>query len=69
MKFNLSAFLQWRFNIYLFRKLGWAAAYMYIALLFKLYFFFKTLNLLKIKINNGWHADCTLSLDTSLTKK
>jgi len=41
MKINLSAFLQWRFNIYLFRKLAWASVYFYIALLVKLYFFVK----------------------------
>ena len=41
MKINLSSFMQWRFNIYLFRKLGWASAYVYVALLVKLYFFVK----------------------------
>jgi len=41
MRFNLSSFLQMRFNFYLIRKLGWDLAYVYIYLLGKLYFFFK----------------------------
>jgi len=41
MKVNLSAFLQWRINVYLFRKLDWTSVYLYIGLLVKLYFFVK----------------------------
>ena len=40
MKINLSSFLQWRFNIYIFEKLGWRVAFFYISILGKLYFFF-----------------------------
>ena len=40
MKINLSSFLQWRFNIYIFKKLGWRVAFFYISILGKLYFFF-----------------------------
>ena len=41
MRFNLSSFLQMRFNFYLIMKLGWDLTYVYIYLLGKLYFFFK----------------------------
>ncbi len=41
MKINFSSFLQWRFNIFMIKKLGWSATYFYITLLGKLYFFFK----------------------------
>ena len=40
MKLNLSAFLQWRFNIFLCRMLGWRITFFYIRMLGKLYFFF-----------------------------
>ena len=41
MKLNLSSFLQWRFNIYLYNKLGWRICFYYIIILASLYFFFK----------------------------
>jgi Kdo2-lipid IVA lauroyltransferase/acyltransferase len=40
-KVNLSSFLQSRFNIFIFNKMGWALTYAYIYLLGKIYFFFK----------------------------
>jgi KDO2-lipid IV(A) lauroyltransferase len=41
MRFNLSSFLQMRFNFYLMQKLGWTFTYVYVFLLVKLYFFIK----------------------------
>lgn len=41
MRFNLSFFLQMRFNFYLMQKLGWTFSYVYVFLLVKLYFFIK----------------------------
>ena len=41
MSFNLSSFLQMRFNFYLIQKLGWTFTYVYVFLLVKLYFFIK----------------------------
>ena len=41
MKLHLSAFLQWKINVYLYRTIGWALAYRYIRWLGKLYFFMK----------------------------
>ena len=41
MKFNLSSFLQMRFNFYLMQKLGWSFTYVYVFLLVKLYFVIK----------------------------
>lgn len=41
MRFNLSSFLQMRFNFFLIQKLGWTFTYVYIFLLVKLYFFIK----------------------------
>ena len=41
MKVNLSSFLQWKINIFLYRQLGWRIAYLYINLLGALYFFIK----------------------------
>ena len=41
MKVNLSSFLQWKINIFLYRQLGWRIAYHYISLLGALYFFIK----------------------------
>ncbi len=38
---NLSSFLQWRFNIFLYNQLGWKISYYYITLLHGLYYFFK----------------------------
>ena len=40
MKLNLSAFLQWRFNIFMCRMLGWRITFLYIRMLGTLYFFF-----------------------------
>lgn len=40
-KINLSSFLQSRFNIFIFNKMGWALTYAYIYWLGKMYFFFK----------------------------
>jgi lauroyl/myristoyl acyltransferase len=41
VKINLSSFLQWKINIFLYRQLGWRIAYQYIDLLGRLYFFIK----------------------------
>ena len=41
MKVNLSSFLQWRINIFLYRQLGWRIAHHYITFLGSLYFFLK----------------------------
>jgi len=49
MKINLSSFLQWRFNIFLCRLLGWRITFYYIAFLGKLYFFFSRAETSKIK--------------------
>lgn len=49
MKINLSSFLQWRFNIYIFKKLGWRITFFYISILGKLYFFFNRKENWKIK--------------------
>ena len=40
MKINLSSFLQWKINIFLYHQLGWRTAYLYIAFLHALYYFF-----------------------------
>ncbi|MBW2193641.1 MAG: lysophospholipid acyltransferase family protein [Deltaproteobacteria bacterium] len=40
MKINLSSFLQWRFNIFLCKALGWRITFSYMNFLGKLYFFF-----------------------------
>ncbi|MEE8431685.1 MAG: hypothetical protein V3S16_10575 [Candidatus Desulfatibia sp.] len=49
MKINLSSFLQWRFNIYIFKKLGWRVTFFYLSILGKLYFFFNRKENWKIK--------------------
>lgn len=49
MKLNLSAFLQWRFNIFMCRMLGWRITFSYIRMLGKLYFFFNPKEKWKIK--------------------
>jgi KDO2-lipid IV(A) lauroyltransferase len=41
VKINLSSFLQWKINLFLYRQLGWRIAYHYINLLGTLYFFIK----------------------------
>jgi len=40
MRLNLSSFLQWKVNIFLYRKMGWKFALIYIMVLGNLYFFF-----------------------------
>ena len=40
MRISLSKFLQLRFNVFLYHKLGWGVAFLYIIILGKLYFFF-----------------------------
>jgi len=40
VKINLSSFLQWKINIFLYHHLGWRTAYLYIAFLHALYYFF-----------------------------
>ena len=40
MKVNLSSFLQWRFNIFLYLTFGWAIARVFIFFLGRLYFYF-----------------------------
>lgn len=49
MRINLSSFLQWRVNIFLYRKLGWQIALFYIFWLGKLYFFIKREESCRIK--------------------
>lgn len=49
MKINLSSFLQWRFNTYIFKKLGWRFTFFYLNILGKLYFFFNIKENWKIK--------------------
>ena len=49
MKINLSSFLQWRFNIYLCRTLGWSSAFFYILMLGRLYFILNRRENSKIK--------------------
>jgi KDO2-lipid IV(A) lauroyltransferase len=41
VKINLSSFLQWKINLFLYQRLGWRFAYHQIALLHALYHFFK----------------------------
>lgn len=41
MKTSLSCFLQWKFNIVVYKVLGWRMAFFYILLLGNLYFYFK----------------------------
>lgn len=49
MKINLSSFLQWRFNIFICKILGWKITSFYICFLSKLYFFFNGSERCKIK--------------------
>lgn len=49
MKLNLSAFLQWRFNIFMCRMIGWRITFFYIRMLGKLYFFFNPKEKWKIR--------------------
>lgn len=49
MSFNLSSFLQWKINIFLYQKLGWNLALVYIIVLGNLYFLFKPDEKRKIK--------------------
>ncbi len=49
MKVNLSAFLQWPFNIFMCRMLGGRITFFYIRMLGKLYFFFNMKEKWKIK--------------------
>jgi lauroyl/myristoyl acyltransferase len=42
VKVNLSSFLQWKINIFIYNQLGWRTAYLYIAFLHALYYFFKS---------------------------
>ncbi|MBW1786346.1 MAG: hypothetical protein JRK53_06960 [Deltaproteobacteria bacterium] len=49
MQINLSSFLQWKFNVFLYRRLGWQIAFFYIFCLGKLYFFVKRQERQKIK--------------------
>ncbi len=41
MKLNMSSFLQWRVNMFLYKKLSWGLVFFYINFLGKLYFLFK----------------------------
>ena len=41
MKVNLSSFLQWKINIFIYNQFGWRIAYLYIAFLHALYYFYK----------------------------
>ena len=49
MRINLSSFLQRRFNIFIYRKLGWKITLFYIIVLGKLYFFFNRKENQKVK--------------------
>ncbi|GAG54777.1 unnamed protein product, partial [marine sediment metagenome] len=49
MKINLSSFLQMRFNLYIFKILGWRITFLYLKILGKLYFFFNRKENWKIK--------------------
>ncbi|RLB85907.1 MAG: hypothetical protein DRH24_00575 [Deltaproteobacteria bacterium] len=49
MKINLSSFLQWPFNIFMCRILGWKITFFYMSILGKLYFFFNKKEKWKIK--------------------
>lgn len=40
MKINLSSFMQWRFNIFICKVIGWRITFFYMSILGKLYFFF-----------------------------
>jgi lauroyl/myristoyl acyltransferase len=50
MKTSLSAFLQWKINIFLYQKLGWNLAFWYIQILGNLYFLLKRKEKQKIKL-------------------
>jgi len=54
MKINLSSFLQWRFNVYMCRLLGWKITFYYIIFLGKIYFFFNRKE--RSKITNAVQA-------------
>ncbi len=49
MRINLSKFLQWRFNVFIYQKLGWGVAFLYIIIVGKLYFFFNRKEKCKIE--------------------
>ena len=49
MKINLSSFLQWRFNIFICKVIGWRITFFYMSILGKLYFFFNRKEKWKIK--------------------
>ena len=49
MQINLSSFLQWKVNVFFYRKLGWQIALFYIFCLGKLYFFVKRQEKRKIR--------------------
>jgi len=49
MHISLSKFLQWRFNVFIYQKLGWGVALLYIIILGKLYFFFNRKERTKIE--------------------
>jgi lauroyl/myristoyl acyltransferase len=49
MQINLSSFLQWKINVFLYRKLGWQIALFYIFCLGKIYFLMKQRERQKIK--------------------
>ncbi|MDF1592418.1 MAG: lysophospholipid acyltransferase family protein [Desulfobacterales bacterium] len=51
MRFNLSSFLQMRFNFYLMQKLGWSFTYVYVFLLVKIYFLIKRKEKHKIAVS------------------
>jgi len=49
MSINLSKFLQWRFNVFLYKRLSWKAVFLYIIILGKVYFFFNRKEKYKIE--------------------
>jgi KDO2-lipid IV(A) lauroyltransferase len=71
MNINFSSFLQWRFNIFMIKKLGWSATYFYITLLGKLYFFFKRQERWKIisALGSVFQDRKTISEVSTLTEK
>lgn len=50
MKTNLSSFLQWRFNIFIYQKLGWKFSFHYITGLISIFLFFKKKEKQKLKM-------------------
>ncbi len=65
MQFNLSNFLQWKINIFFYRKLGWNLAFWYIIIIGKIYFLIRRNEREKIR-KVVFHVLC---FHNSMTKK